>query len=98
LIPALGLSVGTLLCMGAYVGAGALILGDPESGSGSVPQLEFTYFPLIGEVEAVPKYVHNIVMILVVAFTGWLAVRPRTDQAPRPSELLGMPKSLRRTE
>jgi hypothetical protein len=55
--------------------------------------LAFTYFPLIGEVQAVPKYVHNIVMMLVVALTGWVAVRPRPDQAPRPSELVGLPES-----
>ncbi|WP_445149476.1 hypothetical protein [Baekduia sp. Peel2402] len=37
--------------------------------------LAFTYFPLVGETAAVPKYTHNIVMLLIVATAGAYAVR-----------------------
>lgn len=40
--------------------------------------LAFTYFPLLGEVAAVPKYAHNVVMILIVLGAGWIALRPRS--------------------
>lgn len=44
--------------------------------------LAFTYFPLIGEVAPTPKYLHNAVMILVVALAGWMALRPRPSRLP----------------
>ncbi|MFT4166165.1 MAG: hypothetical protein QM650_13075 [Microlunatus sp.] len=37
--------------------------------------LAFTYFPLLGEVAAGPKYAHNVVMLLVVLVAGTLALR-----------------------
>ena len=37
--------------------------------------LAFTYFPLAGEVEAIPKYAHNIVMMATVLLAGWFALR-----------------------
>ena len=39
--------------------------------------LAFTYFPLIGDVAPVPKYAHNVVMLLVVLIASWLALRGR---------------------
>lgn len=42
--------------------------------------LAFTYFPLLGEVAPVPKYAHNVVMLLIVLAAGWLALRPATTQ------------------
>lgn len=44
--------------------------------------LAFTYFPLLGDVAAVPKYAHNTVMILAVIAAGWLALRrpPRSGR------------------
>ncbi|MBC7278905.1 MAG: hypothetical protein H5T77_20775 [Nocardioides sp.] len=39
--------------------------------------LAFTYFPLIGDVEAGPKYANNVVMLLVVVLATWLALRGR---------------------
>lgn len=39
--------------------------------------LAFTYFPLIGDVAAGPKYAHNVVMLLVVVLASWLALRRR---------------------
>jgi len=39
--------------------------------------LAFTYFPLIGDVEPVPKYAHNVIMLLVVLLATWLALRVR---------------------
>lgn len=39
--------------------------------------LAFTYFPLIGDVAAGPKYAHNVVMLLVVVLATWIALRPR---------------------
>ncbi|MER6972902.1 hypothetical protein ABT304_17705 [Nocardioides sp. NPDC000445] len=44
--------------------------------------LAFTYFPLIGDVAAGPKYAHNVAMLLVVALAGWLALRGRAATAP----------------
>lgn len=38
--------------------------------------LAFTYFPLAGEVEPLPKYAHNIVMMMAVLAAGWFALRP----------------------
>ncbi len=46
--------------------------------------LAFSYFPLIGEVEPLPKYVHNTVMVAVVILAGIVAFR-------RPSPLLAHP-------
>lgn len=37
--------------------------------------LAFTYFPLIGEVDAVPKYAHNAIMMAVVLVAGSFALR-----------------------
>lgn len=46
----------------------------------------FTYFPLAGEVEAVPKYAHNIIMMMVVLGAGMLALRPSVHaRQARPS-------------
>lgn len=38
--------------------------------------LAFTYFPLAGEVDAFPKYAHNVAMMAVVLIAGWFALRP----------------------
>jgi hypothetical protein len=50
----------------AAVGAGALV---------SRGVLAFTYFPVVGETAAVPKYMHNVVMLLIVGAAGVYAVR-----------------------
>lgn len=42
--------------------------------------LAFTYFPLIGDVEAGPKYAHNVVMLLIVVVAAWIALRRRTSE------------------
>ncbi|MFJ9390609.1 hypothetical protein ACIRON_17425 [Nocardioides sp. NPDC101246] len=52
--------------------------------------LAFTYFPLIGDVAPGPKYAHNVVMLLVVALAGWLALRGRAATAP-PAERAALP-------
>ncbi|MFD7072743.1 hypothetical protein ACFV9G_00920 [Nocardioides sp. NPDC059952] len=52
--------------------------------------LAFTYFPLIGDVAAGPKYAHNVAMLLVVALAGWLALRGRAATAP-PAERTALP-------
>lgn len=61
--------------------------------------LAFSYFPLAGEVEPLPKYLHNVVMIVVVLIAGLIALRPprstvssaggRTDPAAGRSPLRG---------
>jgi hypothetical protein len=43
--------------------------------------LAFTYFPLIGDVEPVPKYLHNVVMIVVVIIAGAFALRRPADRS-----------------
>lgn len=50
----------------AAVGTGALI---------SRGALAFSYDPLVGEVDALPKYAHNVVMLAIVATAGVVAVR-----------------------
>jgi hypothetical protein len=40
--------------------------------------LAFTYFPLIGDVAAGPKYAHNVAMLSAVVYAGWFALRPRS--------------------
>jgi hypothetical protein len=47
--------------------AGGVVLGRAV--------LAFTYFPLVGEVSALRKYSHNIVLLVVVAAIGALALR-----------------------
>lgn len=42
--------------------------------------LAFNYFPLIGDVEAFPKYAHNTVMLMVVLVAGALALRPKPSR------------------
>jgi hypothetical protein len=42
--------------------------------------LAFTYFPLIGDVEAGPKYAHNVVMLLIVLFAAWIALCRRGSE------------------
>ncbi len=37
----------------------------------------FFYYPLIGDVSAIPKYAHNVVMLAVVGVAGWIALRNR---------------------
>jgi hypothetical protein len=37
--------------------------------------LAFLYYPLVGEVDALPKYAHNVVMLAVVATAGAVAVQ-----------------------
>ena len=37
--------------------------------------MAFTYFPLLGEVEPVPKYLHNIAMLAIVLAAGALALK-----------------------
>lgn len=44
--------------------------------------LAFTYFPLLGDVAPIPKYVHNTTMLLVVAVAAWFALRPRAYPGP----------------
>ncbi|TNC47385.1 hypothetical protein FHE65_09220 [Mumia zhuanghuii] len=44
--------------------------------------LAFTYYPLIGEVATVPKYLHNTVMLLAVAAAGLVAMRLRDTRSP----------------
>ena len=34
--------------------------------------LAFTYFPLLGEVEPLPKYLHNVAMLAIVIAAGAL--------------------------
>ncbi|WP_051159027.1 hypothetical protein [Tsukamurella sp. 1534] len=46
--------------------------------------LAFTYFPLLGHVDAVPKYTHNVVMLAVVLAAGWWAYRRRSEWASAP--------------
>ncbi|UUP15662.1 hypothetical protein [Nitratireductor thuwali] len=44
--------------------------------------LAFTYFPLLGEVEPLPKYLHNVAMLAIVLAAGILALKvggPRDD-------------------
>lgn len=41
--------------------------------------LAFTYFPLIGDVAQVPKYAHNVVMLVIVLLATWLALRGRVS-------------------
>lgn len=38
--------------------------------------LAFTYFPLAGDVAPIPKYSHNVAMLIIVLIAGWLALRP----------------------
>ncbi|BDH56968.1 hypothetical protein [Tsukamurella sp. PLM1] len=42
--------------------------------------LAFTYYPLLGHVDAAPKYAHNTVMLLVVLAAGWFAYRARSGR------------------
>ncbi len=44
--------------------------------------LAFTYYPLLGDVTAVAKYTHNVVMLLAVALAGCVALRHR-DREPQ---------------
>lgn len=37
--------------------------------------LAFTYFPLLGEVEPLPKYIHNVAMLAVVLAAGVVALK-----------------------
>jgi len=37
--------------------------------------LAFTYFPLLGEVEPLPKYLHNVAMLAIVLASGVLALK-----------------------
>jgi hypothetical protein len=37
--------------------------------------LAFTYFPVLGEVEPLPKYLHNVAMLAIVLAAGVLAMR-----------------------
>lgn len=37
--------------------------------------LAFTYFPLLGEVEPLPKYLHNVAMLAIVLAAGALALK-----------------------
>lgn len=39
--------------------------------------LAFTYFPLLGEVEPLPKYLHNVAMLAVVLAAGVVALKAR---------------------
>lgn len=50
----------------AAVGVGVLV---------SRGVLAFLYFPVVGETAAVPKYTHNVVMLLIVGTAGIYAVR-----------------------
>lgn len=38
--------------------------------------LAFAYYPLAGSVTAGPKYAHNLVMLGLVGWAGWVALRP----------------------
>jgi hypothetical protein len=40
--------------------------------------LALTYFPLVGEISAVRKYSHNVVMLVIVGLAGWRALRRKT--------------------
>ncbi|WP_309082855.1 hypothetical protein [Chelativorans sp.] len=42
--------------------------------------LAFTYFPLLGEVEPLPKYLHNTAMLAIVLAAGALAFRARRSR------------------
>jgi len=37
--------------------------------------LAFFYYPVVGEISAFPKYAHNVMMLALVVFAGWLALR-----------------------
>src|SRR5690606_31939439 len=43
--------------------------------------LAFTYFPLLGEVEPLPKYLHNVAMLAIVLAAGSLALKPGRSNA-----------------
>ncbi|UEA84060.1 hypothetical protein [Tsukamurella paurometabola] len=47
--------------------------------------LAFTYYPLLGHVDAGPKYVHNVAMLLIVVAAGAAAHRARPDRARVPA-------------
>ncbi|QBJ96348.1 hypothetical protein ERC79_10505 [Rhodococcus sp. ABRD24] len=92
---------GFLLGVGVTVGAGALILiGARRPGWGircisavalafliSRGVFAFTYDPLIGTVAPIPKYVHNVIMLVIVLVAGWFALK-RSKSVP-PSGLTG---------
>lgn len=45
----------------------------------------FSYDPLIGSIEPIPKYAHNAIMLTVVLAAGWFALKPsqhRSTTAP----------------
>lgn len=44
--------------------------------------LAFTYYPLLGEVAAGPKYAHNVVMLLAVLVAGIAALRKTSSARP----------------
>jgi hypothetical protein len=74
----LGRSPGWSVRHAAAVATGALL---------SRGVFAFFYFPLIGNVSAVPKYAHNVVMLAAVGVAAWLALR-RSE--PDPADRLGM--------
>ncbi len=51
--------------------------------------LAFTYYPLLGEVAAGPKYAHNVVMLTLVLGAGWLALRGGRGHEPLQRRLSG---------
>jgi hypothetical protein len=44
--------------------------------------LAFFYYPFVGQVSAGRKYTHNVVMLALVVFAGWLALREHDSTAP----------------
>ena len=43
--------------------------------------LAFSYFPLAGSVDPAAKYLHNVVMVVVVLLAGWCALRRHLTRA-----------------
>lgn len=81
---ALGIATTALVAAFAWWGAGRPGWGLRHAAAVGVAYLvsrglfAFTYFPLAGEIEAIPKYAHNVVMLAVVLVAAWLAVRKRS--------------------
>lgn len=80
---ALGTATTALVAAFAWWGAGRPGWGLRHAAAVGIAYLlsrglfAFTYFPLAGEVEAVPKYAHNVVMLAVVLVVAWFSAAPR---------------------
>jgi hypothetical protein len=86
-----GLAVGVLALAGACLAhASRAAAWDARHGvsvaSGALVSrgiLAFTYYPVVGDVAATPKYLHNLALFVAMAAIGMLALRRASEPAAR---------------